>query len=134
MHYDAEQNRVQMNSLMEYFAKERFEKIGSRFANDSSVPIFAVGMPRSGTTLVEQIIASHPDVHGAGELPFVERMVRRMPGRVKPRRAFPHALDVLSVEEGIASPHPVGSPSLRVVPKGSVSARPFRAISGSLKR
>lgn len=31
-------------------------------------PIFILGMPRSGTSLVEQIIASHPDVHGAGEL------------------------------------------------------------------
>jgi len=33
-------------------------------------PIFIVGMPRSGTTLAEQILASHPDVFGAGELPF----------------------------------------------------------------
>ena len=36
-------------------------------------PIFIVGMPRSGTTLVEQIISSHSDVMGAGELPFVEQ-------------------------------------------------------------
>jgi len=34
----------------------------------SRVPVFIVGMPRSGTTLVEQILASHPQVHGAGEL------------------------------------------------------------------
>ena len=36
--------------------------------NPSSVPIFIVGMPRSGTTLIEQILASHPQVNGAGEL------------------------------------------------------------------
>ena len=36
--------------------------------NHSEQPIFIVGMPRSGTSLVEQILASHPDVHGAGEL------------------------------------------------------------------
>jgi tetratricopeptide (TPR) repeat protein len=35
----------------------------------SSMPIFVIGMPRSGTTLIEQIVASHPMVHGAGELP-----------------------------------------------------------------
>lgn len=35
---------------------------------ESDVPIFIVGMPRSGTTLTEQIISSHPDVYGAGEL------------------------------------------------------------------
>ncbi len=39
------------------------------------VPIFIVGMPRSGTTLVEQILASHPRVFGAGELDWFERAV-----------------------------------------------------------
>lgn len=39
-----------------------------RAANADERPIFIVGMPRSGTSLVEQILASHPDVHGAGEL------------------------------------------------------------------
>jgi len=37
-------------------------------SNTDHRPIFIVGMPRSGTTLVEQILASHPDVYGAGEL------------------------------------------------------------------
>jgi hypothetical protein len=40
--------------------------VGPGFSSD--LPVFVVGMPRSGTTLVEQILASHPDVHGAGEL------------------------------------------------------------------
>jgi len=37
--------------------------------------IFILGMPRSGTTLVEQIISSHPDVYGSGELNFLARVV-----------------------------------------------------------
>ena len=37
-------------------------------------PVFIVGMPRSGTTLVEQILASHPDVHGAGEIASVSSL------------------------------------------------------------
>jgi tetratricopeptide (TPR) repeat protein len=41
-------------------------------APQSSRPVFIVGMPRSGTTLAEQILASHPKVFGAGELPFWE--------------------------------------------------------------
>lgn len=39
----------------------------------SQVPIFVLGMPRSGTTLTEQIISAHSKVHGAGELGFVAR-------------------------------------------------------------
>jgi tetratricopeptide (TPR) repeat protein len=44
--------------------------MGSRrgLGDPSSVPVFIIGMPRSGTTLVEQILASHPKVFGAGEL------------------------------------------------------------------
>jgi tetratricopeptide (TPR) repeat protein len=49
--------------------------IGRRAAHgsDSEVPVFIVGMPRSGTTLTEQIIASHPQAFGAGEVRFWDR-------------------------------------------------------------
>jgi len=46
------------------------------FANPSDVPVFIVGMPRSGTTLTEQICASHPAVHGAGELSKLGDLMR----------------------------------------------------------
>ncbi|MGO8753931.1 MAG: tetratricopeptide repeat protein [Gallionellaceae bacterium] len=39
-------------------------------ASPSALPVLIVGMPRSGTSLLEQIIASHPQAYGAGELPF----------------------------------------------------------------
>ncbi len=42
----------------------------SRHGNDSAAPILIVGMPRSGTTLVEQIVSSHPEAVAGGELPF----------------------------------------------------------------
>lgn len=54
---------------------------GNGFESDKSV--FIVGMPRSGTTLTEQIISSHPDVFGAGELPDVLRAKRRI-GNISP--------------------------------------------------
>ena len=46
----------------------------------SRVPIFVLGMPRSGTTLVEQILASHPKVHGAGELQTLNDVVLTVRG------------------------------------------------------
>jgi len=44
-------------------------------------PIFIVGMPRSGTTLVEQILASHPEVFGAGELTRIPELAHRLSTR-----------------------------------------------------
>ena len=41
-----------------------------------ATPIFILGMPRSGTSLAEQILASHPDVYGAGELPLLSNLIR----------------------------------------------------------
>ncbi|MEJ2565282.1 MAG: sulfotransferase [Gammaproteobacteria bacterium] len=49
-----------------------------RASHESRRPLFIVGMPRSGTTLVEQILASHPEVYGAGELADIREIVDRM--------------------------------------------------------
>lgn len=43
-------------------------------APDGPVPVFVLGMPRSGTTLVEQILTAHPDIAGGGELPTLARL------------------------------------------------------------
>jgi tetratricopeptide (TPR) repeat protein len=46
----------------------------------SALPVFIVGMPRSGTTLIEQVLASHPQVFGAGELTDIGDAAARMNG------------------------------------------------------
>lgn len=58
----------------------------------SSMPIFVFGMPRSGTTLIEQILASHPLVHGAGELSALRHVIERA-------GHYPEAMDGLSEDD-----------------------------------
>lgn len=58
----------QIEELRSVFAAEQLRAL-SAYGSDDDRPVFIVGMPRSGTTLVEQIIASHPEAEGLGELP-----------------------------------------------------------------
>lgn len=65
--YDVANDVDYMRRIAEFFTDERLAAhAGGGVASDR--PVFIVGMPRSGTTLVEQILASHPRVYGAGEL------------------------------------------------------------------
>ena len=61
-------------NLQKIFTEKLFVQHKSVGSRDAS-PIFVLGMPRSGTSLVEQILASHPDVHGAGELSDLDRVI-----------------------------------------------------------
>lgn len=64
-----------LNQIKSVFTKD-FIKQGLSQAPRAPLdaPIFIIGMPRSGTSLIEQILASHPAVHGAGELKYVQRI------------------------------------------------------------
>ncbi|MAW88662.1 MAG: hypothetical protein CMJ42_19250 [Phyllobacteriaceae bacterium] len=64
----------------------------ARLGSDSRRPVFIVGMPRSGTSLVEQIIASHPQAFGAGELPDMGLLVN---DAVPEANSFGAQMDVL---------------------------------------
>jgi hypothetical protein len=55
-------------------AMQRLASAGAR-PEAGFTPVFVLGMPRSGTTLVEQILASHPDMFGGGEMSFLGRVV-----------------------------------------------------------
>jgi len=58
----------------------------------SRLPIFVLGFPRSGTTLIEQLLATLPAVHGAGELPFVGELCRSLGQPGTPGSAYPGCL------------------------------------------
>jgi tetratricopeptide (TPR) repeat protein len=75
--YDAEAHRERCHRIMRVFSAEFFAA-REGFGHPSTVPVFILGMPRSGTTLVEQIIAGHPEIHGAGEIGSVSPVIQSL--------------------------------------------------------
>ncbi|MGH8120725.1 MAG: tetratricopeptide repeat-containing sulfotransferase family protein, partial [Gammaproteobacteria bacterium] len=65
--YQPRETEVLFTRFIEIYTESLIREKGAQGLMDER-PVFIVGMPRSGTTLVEQILASHPEVHGAGEL------------------------------------------------------------------
>ena len=68
--FDAEAWRTAMARTCDYFTSQRLEQLprpAKGLGDRAARPVFIVGMPRSGTSLLEQIIASHPDAGGVGE-------------------------------------------------------------------
>jgi len=73
--YNIEKEELLIDSIKKNF-KDLNSKDRKKFF-DKRKAIFICGMPRSGTTLVEQIIASHNDVFGAGELIYIQRIINK---------------------------------------------------------
>lgn len=71
--FDPGSYRRWVDAMIETFTPELLASMAA-YGNPLEVPVFIVGMPRSGTTLTEQICASHPNVHGAGELSKLRRV------------------------------------------------------------
>ena len=76
--YDKELDKKLFHQLKTSYRSFGSNVIESEKPTQETTPVFIVGMPRSGTTLVEQIISSHPLVTGAGELPFVSQYGRSL--------------------------------------------------------
>jgi tetratricopeptide (TPR) repeat protein len=98
--YEADVNARFVESLQKMYSAEFF---GSRrgFGCQAPDPIFIVGLPRSGSTLLEQILASHSQVEGTRELPDIQGFALEL--GIKELRGeapkFPHSLEILTREE-----------------------------------
>jgi len=71
--YDEARTHETFRLIAETFNTDLLDRLQGT-GEPTRAPIFIVGMPRSGSTLIEQILASHPDVHGAGELGSLNRI------------------------------------------------------------
>jgi tetratricopeptide (TPR) repeat protein len=75
--YDGAKLTARIERIMRLCQPARFQQT-RRYASDSERPVFVVGMPRSGTSLAEQILASHPAVFGAGEIRFWDKAFEKL--------------------------------------------------------
>lgn len=92
-HYKPSEELAELDKLRDAFS---CHKASDKQFVASSTPIFIVGMPRSGTTLVEQILASHSDVTGADELYDLAFATQTVLQRVKPATPYPYWSNELS--------------------------------------
>src|SRR4029079_16926109 len=98
--YDADEHHAHVERSKRLFTAEFFaERTG--FGNPAPDPIFVVGLPRSGSTLIEQILASHSSVEGTMELPDVAMLARQGGARTTRTEgtAYPRALRKFSAAE-----------------------------------
>ena len=90
MVYDPENDLNTMASIIKVFDSQTFANINSSCQENS--PVFVIGLPRTGTTLLERILDSHSHIHSAGELNVFARelvgLVRSKQGRENSREQF----------------------------------------------
>jgi tetratricopeptide (TPR) repeat protein len=97
LQYSADNHDKMCREIQRYFSPEAIGRL--RGAGDpSDLPIFVLGMPRSGTTLVETILASHPDVFAAGELHDILRIANNPKVGVK-SEGFPISMQGLTRDD-----------------------------------
>lgn len=95
--YDRAQAEKQFDALMRTFTPALFEKLEG-IGSESRRPIFIVGMPRSGTSLTEQIVASHPDVVAAGELRELQSIAGDLSQLVGSASGYPECVPELTAD------------------------------------
>jgi tetratricopeptide (TPR) repeat protein len=100
IHYDPDEHTDHARRSQALFTREFFaDRVGSGTA--AADPIFVVGLPRSGSTLIEQILSSHSQVEGTMELPDIIGMARALGGRKLRSQAsqYPEVLATLDMKE-----------------------------------
>ncbi|MES2050060.1 MAG: sulfotransferase, partial [Pseudomonadota bacterium] len=75
--YQASAHRDYCHRLQSHFSRDFYQQ-RQGYGHPSTLPVFVCGMPRSGTTLVEQILGGHPDIFVAGEIGMLSGVLQRL--------------------------------------------------------
>jgi tetratricopeptide (TPR) repeat protein len=95
--YDEAAHERNFQRVADAFDSALFDRFPAA-GDPSPVPIFVLGMPRSGSTLIEQILASHPQVHAAGELWNLDRVVHKVSDKTGRPLPFPAWVPALNAD------------------------------------
>ena len=87
--YDASQVEAESTALKAVFTRETLARLPRASVRPGPQPIFILGFPRSGTTMIEQMLNSHPDVAAGGELPFVHEWRALIENVLPGKEGFP---------------------------------------------
>lgn len=117
--YNEQETFAFFDGIRAAFPREVFAN-RSFAGNDDERPVFIIGMPRSGSTLVEQIISSHPDIYGAGEVKYLSRAIGLLRDRFPTLPKYPQMMDKITPAQ------------LDIVAKGYVKA--ISAGAGDAKK
>ena len=93
-HFDPASHTILAKRVEKVFTS-RFFKDRNGFGMETELPVFIVGMPRSGTSLVEKILGAHPKIWGAGELNNIPNVVKKLEGEVDKTIDFPEVIKCL---------------------------------------
>ena len=96
--FDTDAWQRQTDELIEAFSADRMRSL-PRARHGSDLPIFIVGMPRCGSTLVETILDTHPDAHRAGELVTLPLIVNDIPLKIGSSLGYPACIEDFSQED-----------------------------------
>ncbi len=92
--YDAAENSRTVDRLIKVHTKDFFQN-KRQLGSTSVLPVFIIGMPRSGTTLVEQILSSHTLVHGAGEIETFRGVYRSIAQQLNDTKPPPDCMSLI---------------------------------------
>jgi len=95
INYDPVQAEEMHDGIIKHFTSDFLRREASH-TTSRQTPIFVLGMPRSGSTLIEQILASHSMVEGAGELPYVIMLSSTLGGQRHDELRYPEVVSALS--------------------------------------
>ena len=96
--YDPQEQERKVSDLIETFSIDAITKLHRATGSDHR-PVFIVGMPRSGTSLVEQILASHPQVVGTGESPLIANLANPIPLNLPGNPTYPQCVALTSRDQ-----------------------------------